>query len=61
MEIRIIHGVYNDYEPEDIKLIGTALLDRNGEPKKCQYCNEGVVYIELETGKTKYTNCAYTK
>ena len=61
MEIRIIHGVYNDDEPDDIKLIGTALLDRNGEPKKCQDCNEGVAFVELETGKTKCTRCAYTK
>ena len=57
METRKIHGVYN--EPQDIKPIGTALLDINGEPKKCQSCNKGIAFIEWETGKTKCTRCTY--
>jgi len=59
MEIKIINGVYN--EPQDIKPIGTALLDENENLKKCLGCNEGIAFIEWETGKTKCTQCNYEK
>ena len=57
METKIIYGVYN--EPEDIKPIGTALLDENGELMKCESCNEGIAFIEWETRKTRCTRCTY--
>lgn len=57
MEIKVINGVYND--TKDIKPVGTALLDKYCSLKKCENCNEGIAFIEWESGKIKCTQCSY--
>ena len=57
MEIRILKAVYDDLG--DIRPVGKALEDENGNYKKCFECKEGILYLEFESAKIKCIKCCY--
>jgi uncharacterized protein (DUF983 family) len=55
MEIKEIKAVYiND---GDIRPVGKALIDKNGDLKNCNKCKKGIAFFEFESGKIKCTQC----
>ena len=57
MKIKIIKAVYSN--SEEISPVGKALEEPNGDYKKCPTCEQGVLFIEFASGKTKCTQCDY--
>jgi len=55
MEIKEIKAVYiND---GDIRPVGKALIDENGNHKICNKCKKGIAFFEFESGKIKCIQC----
>ena len=59
MEIRVIKAVF--VNSEEIKPIGKTLENKIGMYIKCPSCNDGILFVEFESRKTKCTQCDYEK